>query len=59
MTTRKIITNNKAVPSIWVAHYEGDEEHGAEFGPRGFGVTAQEAIADLMANFPDDSAETA
>lgn len=57
---RKIITSNVRPPIPirefdWMACREGDDE----FGPRGFGKTEQEAIADLLVYFPDDSAETA
>lgn len=57
---RKVITTNIYPPiprrdHDWMAHYEGDEEYGA----RGFGETEEGAIIDLLANFPDDGAETA
>ena len=53
--TRAIITRNIFPPipirqSDWMAYYDGDEE----YGPRGFGATKEEAIADLVAEFPDD-----
>lgn len=57
---RKIKTSNVYPPIPtrqfdWMAHREGDEE----FGPRGFGETEQEAIDDLVANFPEDGAVAA
>lgn len=34
----------------WMAHYAGDEEGGS----RGFGPTEDEAVQDLVENFPHD-----
>lgn len=49
---RKIVTVHEYPPIPdrrfdWIAHYEGDEEH----GPRGYGATEAEAIADLSNNW--------
>lgn len=53
---RKIITSHVYPPipirtCDWCAIYGGDEEG----GPRGWGATEAEAIADLIAEFPDDA----
>lgn len=53
---RKIVTSHEYPPIPvrsfdWVAYFEGDEEG----GPRGYGATEEEAIADLRAENPADA----
>lgn len=58
MTNRKIVTKNiwPPIPDRrfdWVAYFEGDEES----GPRGWGSTKDQAIAELMIESGDDMSE--
>lgn len=39
----------------WQAHYDGDEPNGDGQMRTGSGATEQEAIQDLLENFPDDN----
>lgn len=53
--SRKIVTEHVYPPipirtMDWVAHYDGDEEG----GPRGWGRTEAEAIADLKDNYEEE-----
>ena len=55
---RKIITHNEFPPIPirsfdWMATYDNYEPG----SPIGYGATEQEAIADLVENFPDESDE--
>lgn len=57
MPATRIVTHHEYPPIPirefdWCAHYEGDEES----GPRGWGPTEAEAIADLRDNYdePED-----
>lgn len=52
----KIVTEHVHPPILtrnfdWVAHYDGPE------GPRGYGATEAEAIADLKETYPPDEYE--
>lgn len=56
---KKIITSHQRPPIPtrkvdWVAFYDGEEERG-EYG---YGETEEEAIVDLIENYPDESEET-